>query len=136
MRIRTYSDLQQLRTFEERFDYLSLDGVVGFPTFGHERFLNQRFYTSTQWRHLRSEIIARDLGNDLGVPGHEIYDKIIIHHMNPMTPRDVYESNPEILNPEFLVVTRHSTHNAIHFGDRSLILSGFVERRPGDTKLW
>lgn len=105
-------------------------------TFGFDRYLNQRFYTSRQWRQLREHVIARDEGLDLGSHGYEIYDRIIIHHMNPMTVDAVVEGDPAILDPEFLITTTHRTHNAIHYGDETLLARPLVERRRGDTKLW
>lgn len=136
MRIRTYSEMIQLETFEERFDYLSIRSSVGIATFGFERYLNQQFYRSTQWRHVRDLVILRDNGCDLADDDHMIHDRIIIHHMNPMTIEDVEEGNPAILDPEFLITTTHRTHNAIHYGDATLLRQPYVERRPGDTKLW
>lgn len=136
MRIRTYSELRRLSSFEDRFDYLQLKGSVGRSTFGFERYLNQGFYTSTEWRQTRQRVIARDLGMDLGMEGYEIYDKITVHHMNPMTVDDVVTGAEEILNPEFLITTAHRTHNAIHYGDKNLLAKPMVDRRPGDTKLW
>lgn len=134
--IRTYSELAQLDTFIERFDYLSLKGVVGESTFGFERHRNQKFYRSKEWRTVRDEVIARDLGNDLGIPGFEIYDRILIHHMNPMVVADIVGGNEDILNPEYLISVTHNTHNAIHYGDASILNLPMVERRPGDTNLW
>lgn len=110
--------------------------AIGVSTFGFDRYINQQFYTSTQWRQVRDRIIARDEGCDLGVEGHEIYDRIIIHHMNPMTVEAVEHGDSDILDPEFLICTTHRTHNAIHFGDEKLLARPFVERRRGDTKLW
>jgi hypothetical protein len=136
MKVRSYSELRQFDTLEERFDYLKLDGSVGKVTFGYERYLNQRFYTSSQWKSIRNEVIARDLGLNLGIEGNEIYDKIIIHHMNPITPEDIHGGNEQILSPEFLICTNHKTHNAIHYGDSSLQVLPFPERRAGDTTLW
>lgn len=136
MRIRKYSELQRLNTFEERFEYLSIRGTVGASTFGFERYLNQQFYRSKEWRDVRQVVIARDLGLDLGVEGHEIYDKVIIHHMNPMSIEDVELGRADILDPRYLITTNHRTHNAIHYGDASLLPQPLVERRPGDTKLW
>lgn len=133
---RSYSELKQLDTFVQRFDYLSIKGVVGESTFGYERHLNQRFYKSKEWQWARDEVISRDFGNDLGVPGFEIYDRILIHHMNPITPEDVLRRNPDILNPEFLISVTHNTHNAIHYGDASILRLPIVERRQGDTQLW
>lgn len=136
MFIRTYSELIQIPTFEERYEYLKLDGSVGAPTFGFDRYLNQRFYTSSEWKRVRNNIIARDLGLDLGVEGYDIHDRIIVHHMNPMIVDDLVEFNAAVLNPEYLITTCHQTHNAIHYGDSSLLPSLPVERSPGDTKLW
>lgn len=136
MRIRTYSELRRIESFEERYDYLQLRGEVGRSTFGFERYMNQRFYTSREWKHIRNQVIARDEGLDLGMEGYEIYDRIIIHHMNPMTPDNLKHGDEDILNPEFLVTTTHRTHNAIHYGDRSLLPQLYVERHRGDTKLW
>ena len=125
-----------METFEERFDYLSLRGTVGQTTFGFERYLNQQFYTSRQWRQVRHHVIARDLGCDLGVEGFEIFDKIIIHHMNPMNVDEIIHGDEAILDPEFLISTTHGTHNAIHYGTKTHLPRRLVERRPGDTKLW
>ncbi len=136
MRIRTYSEFSRLESFEDRFNYLNLKGVVGETTFGFERHLNQKFYTSREWRLVRDEVISRDLGLDLGVPGFEIYDRILIHHMNPMSPGDIVHSDGSILDPEFLIATTHNTHNAIHYGDASILRLPVAARRPGDTKLW
>ena len=136
MAIRTFSELRLLETFDERFDYLKLQGSVGHPTFGFDRYINQRFYTSRQWRSVRNDVIARDLGLDLGCVGHEIHRELLIHHMNPITPNDIVDDLESILDPEFLITTSHNTHNAIHYGDVSLIPTRFVERRPGDTRLW
>jgi len=136
MRIRTYRELRRLRTFEERFEYLSLRGQVGEATFGFDRYMNQQFYRSTEWKQIRQKVIARDLGLDLGVEGHEIYDKIIIHHMNPMRAEEIEHGDSAILEPDFLITTTHATHNAIHYGDSSLLPQPMVDRRPGDTRLW
>lgn len=128
--------MRRFDSFEDRFEYLQLNGVVGESTFGFDRYLNQMFYTSYEWRHARNEVIARDVGMDLGVDGYEIFDKVIIHHMNPMTSDQIKHSDPDILNPEYLITTSHNTHNAIHYGDASLLSRPMVERRPGDTNLW
>ncbi len=135
---RTFSALSRLDTFEERFRYLSLSGRVGEETFGWDRWLNQQFYTSVQWRQIRQHVIARDLGRDLGVEGYEIHKpvKILIHHMNPMSVRHITEGDESILNPDFLITTTHRTHNAIHYGDEKQLPRRLVERRQGDTKLW
>lgn len=135
-RIRKYSELRRFNTMEERYRYLSLGGVVGRETFGFDRYMNQQFYTSREWRQLRFDIIARDNGCDLGVEGFEIHDKIYIHHMNPMSVDDLKHGNDDILNPEFLISVAHRTHNAIHYGDESQLPRIFVSRSPGDTKLW
>ena len=134
--IRTYSELRRLTDFEERYRYLALRGSVGRSTFGFDRYINQQFYTSTQWRQIRHHVIARDLGCDLGVEGYEIHDRIYIHHMNPMTVNDIAHGEDSILNPEFLISTTHRTHNAIHYGDERLLPRPLTERRSGDTKLW
>lgn len=136
MTIRTYRELSRLQTFDERFEYLKLKSYVGRDTFGFDRYLNQRFYTSREWRNIRQHVIARDLGCDLGIEGYEIFDKIIIHHMNPIDADDITHGNSDIINPEFLITTTHQTHNAIHYGDPSQIPHQLIERRPGDTKLW
>jgi hypothetical protein len=136
MAIKRYSDMRRMRTLEERFDYLSLRGQVAEVTFGSERYINQEFYRSRQWKLVREQVILRDDGCDLGVPGHEIYEKIIIHHMNPMTVQDIVDGNADILDPEFLICVTLPTHNAIHYGDAGLLSRKLVERRPGDTKLW
>lgn len=129
-------ELQSLATFEERFEYLKLGGEVGRPTFGFDRYLNQKFYTSRQWRLVRHEVIARDLGCDLGVEGREIHSKIIIHHINPMSVQDIQHGEDSILDPDYLISTTHATHNAIHYGDANLLSRDFVDRSDGDTKLW
>lgn len=134
--IRTYSELRRLTTFEERFRYLSLRGEVGASTFGYDRWINQQFYRSTQWRQLRNQLITRDKACDLGIDDHDIYSRAIIHHMNPMTVEDILDGNEDILNPEFLITTIHDTHNAIHYGDESLLRKPFIPRQRGDTKLW
>lgn len=136
MVVRSYSELRAIPTFEERFEYLALRGQVGRTTFGFDRFMNQKFYTSAEWRRVRQRVIARDNGCDLGVEGYEIYDKIYIHHLNPMTVDDIKNGDPSILDERFLISTTHATHNAIHYGDASLLPQKPVERRPGDTKLW
>lgn len=136
MRVRTYSELLRSNTFEDRFNYLKLGGSVAESTFGFDRYINQQFYRSRQWRDIRNHVIARDEGLDLGCPGYEIYDRIVIHHMNPMRPEDIEHGDDSILDPEFLITTTHRTHNAIHYGDESLLVRPLVERRPGDTTPW
>lgn len=135
-RIRSYRELRRIDDFRERYDYLRCNAQVGMATFGHERWLNQAFYTSTQWRQVRQEVIARDRGCDLGVEGYEIHDRIIIHHMNPIALMDLVHGDESVLDPDYLITTSHRTHNAIHYGDESLLIKPFVPRRPGDTKLW
>jgi hypothetical protein len=134
--IRCYRDLRSLETLEERFHYLSLFGVVGESTFGFERWMNQNFYTSKQWKDVRRDVIIRDNGCDLGVDGYEIHERIIIHHMNPMTPSSIVHGDEDILNPEFLIATTHRTHNAIHYGDERQLPRRSIARAAGDTKLW
>lgn len=134
--IRRYSELRRLETFEERFKYLSLHGEVGRSTFGFDRYMNQEFYRSQEWRQLRHRVIVRDMASDLGVEGYEIHNQILIHHMNPMVADDIRHGNPDMLNPEFLITTTLRTHNAIHFGDERQLPKPYVPRRPGDTKLW
>ena len=136
MRIRTFSELKKLKSFEERYKYLKLGGEVGIATFGADRHLNQAFYRSKEWKRVRDQVIVRDNGCDLGVEGYQIYDRIYIHHMNPMTVDDVLDRNDDILNPEFLICVSFDTHNAIHFGDASLLPKLPIERKPGDTMLW
>lgn len=134
--IRTYSELLRLPTFLERFDYLKLSGQVGQETFGFERHLNQRFYHSREWRPIRDYVIARDLGRDLAIEGYEIHGRIYIHHMNPITVEDVKQATDLLTDPEYLICTTHNTHNAIHYGDASLLLTEPVERAPYDTSPW
>jgi len=134
--VRSYRDLRRLLTFEDRFEYLALRGQVGAETFGWDRYLNQQFYRSVEWRHIRKQVIVRDLGCDLGVEGYEIHDAIYIHHLNPMTIEEIKQGDPRILDLDNLISTTHNTHNAIHYGDASLLPRRMVERRRGDTKLW
>lgn len=134
--IRTYSELIKLPTFKERFEYLSLKGCVGKETFGWERYINQAFYRSKEWKDVRNFVIVRDCGCDLGIPGREIPDRILIHHMNPILPKDIVLSNDFILDPEYLICTTHNTHEAIHYGSEELLISEPVERTPNDTCPW
>lgn len=136
MKIRTYSELRRLETFEERFDYLVLRGEVGEATFGFDRWINQRFYRSREWQQVRDLVIVRDNGCDLGVLGYEIHARLMVHHMNPVTPEDLERGETWVLDPEYLITTTHRTHNAIHYGDDSLLVKPPVERRAGDTTLW
>ena len=134
--IRTYDELIKLKTFEDRYEYLRLGGSVGRSTFGFDRYLNQMLYTSGRWRTLRDHIIIRDNACDLGITDREILSKIIIHHMNPVTPDDIRYARDHVFDPEFLISTSSNTHNAIHFGDDSLLYRLPPERKPGDTSLW
>ena len=136
MKIRTYSELRRLETFEERYSYLTIGGQVGHSTFGFDRWVNQGFYRSREWKEVRNQVILRDYGRDLGVPGYEIYSDLLVHHMNPMSAEDIITAEDMILNPEFLITTSFQTHNAIHFGDESLLPRGPIVRQPGDTTLW
>lgn len=133
---RTYSEMRLLNTFEERFDYLMLSGGVGHSTFGHDRFLNQAFYNSYEWKRVRQQVIARDDGMDLGMEGYPVVHKPIIHHIVPMTPEDFEERNPMMLDLDNLILTTHDTHNAIHYGTRALLATPYEERKPGDHILW
>ena len=136
MRIRTYSELRRFETFEERYHYLALRGEVGRSTFGFDRYINQQFYTSRQWLQVRNHVIARDRGCDLGVEGYDIFTRLVIHHMNPMSVDDITHGEDRILDPEVLITTTHRTHNAIHDGAEKLLVQQFTPRRRGDTKLW
>jgi len=136
MMIKSYSELRRLSTLEERYRYLALGGNVGRTTFGFERYINQAFYTSKQWRDIRNHVIFRDNGCDLGIEGYEIHSRLYVHHLNPMRPEDIVDADESILDPEFLITTTHLTHNAIHYGDESLLPRQVIQRMPGDTKLW
>ena len=136
MSIRTYSELTTFPTFEERFKYLQLNGQVGKDTFGFDRYINQNFYRSLEWNRVRDKVILRDNGCDLGVEGYEIHGRILIHHMNPITIKDIESMSEYLLNPEYLISTVHNTHNAIHYGDESLLITVPIERRKNDTCLW
>ena len=134
--IRTYSELIKFPTFEERFRYLCLNGDVGKETFGFDRYLNQQFYRTAEWRRLRDQLILRDNGCDLGVDGYQIYGRIIIHHMNPITKDDLIHQTDFLLNPEYLICTCHKTHSAIHYGDESILEQVITERSKNDTCPW
>ena len=134
--IRTYSELIMLNTFKDRFEYLKLDGIVGEETFGFDRYMNQIFYKSREWTSVRRSVIIRDNGCDLGVEGYEIHGKILIHHMNPINLSDIVHKTDELLNPDYLITTVLSTHNAIHYGDASLLPVLPIERRANDTCPW
>lgn len=134
--LRRYSEMIRLNTFKERYEYLRIAGVVGDSTFGFDRYLNQLLYTSDKWRRVREQIIIRDNGCDLAMPGYDLRSKIIIHHMNPITMEDIENVSEDIFNPENLVCVSHRTHNAIHFGDESLLPQIPIERKPNDTCPW
>lgn len=131
-----YSELVKRTSFLARYRYAKLEGTIGVSTFGHDRYLNQRFYDSHAWKQVRDYVIVRDEGCDLGVPGHIIHDRVLVHHMNPIRIEDLTDFNPDILNPDYLICVSTQTHNAIHFGDENQLPRDFVERQPGDTNLW
>lgn len=135
-KVRSYSELSRIHTFEGRFDYLMLFGHVGEATFGFDRLLNQQFYTSRSWRVVRDHVVVRDYGCDLGIVGRDIHVALVVHHMNPMTPDDIKHGEDWVLDPEFLITTSHRTHNAIHYGDADQLQALPAERRVGDTTLW
>jgi hypothetical protein len=135
--IRTYSELITLPTFEERYQYLRLSGRVGADTFGFDRYLNQRLYQrNSKWKDVRERVIIRDNGCDLGIEDRVIFDKVIVHHMNPVTIEDILQEKEWIFDPEFLICTCHRTHNAIHYGDENLLVKAPIERKPNDTCPW
>lgn len=136
MIIRTYNELMLLSTFEERFEYLKLSGRVGEETFGFDRWLNQKFYRSAEWKHLRDQVIIRDNGCDLGVEGREIYGKILIHHMNPISKKDILERTDLLLNPMYLISVTKQTHDAIHYSDESILMKDPIVRSRNDTCPW
>lgn len=134
--IRTYSELVLLPSFKERYEYLRLNGSVGLDTFGFDRYLNQEFYRSKEWKSIRDQVIIRDNGCDLGVDGYEIYGRIVIHHMNPILQADILDRTQLLLDPDYLICTTHATHNAIHYGDEELLPREPVERTRNDTCPW
>lgn len=135
--MRTYRELIKLPTFEERFRYLELKGMVGEETFGYDRWLNQRFYRSPEWKHIRDQVILRDNGCDLGIEDRQIFGRVLIHHMNPIKQKDITGFSDILMNPEYLICVSHETHNAIHYGDESLIIpSEPLERTPFDQCPW
>lgn len=136
MNIRRYSELITIQTFKERYEYLRLGGQVGKETFGFDRYLNQVFYRSKEWKSIRDYVITRDNGCDLGIEGREIPGRILIHHMNPITAEDIYNRSEFLLDPEYLISTIKITHDAIHYGDESLLLSEPIERTKNDTCPW
>ena len=136
MSIKTYSELITIPTFEERFEYLQLKGSVGKDTFGYDRYLNQVLYRSPEWKRLRNQIIIRDGGCDLACDGYDIYNKVLIHHLNPITVEDVLTRSRKVFDPDNLVCVSHSTHNAIHYGDVDLLVTGPIIRTKNDTCPW
>lgn len=136
MSLRNYTELSALGTFLDRFQYLRLSGTVGKDTFGFDRYVNQRFYTSREWKAVRDFVITRDLGCDLGVPGYEIYGRVFIHHINPILIKDIEQSSDILLNPEYLISTTPTTHNAIHYGDENLLPKDPIDRTMNDTCPW
>ena len=136
MSIKTYSELISLPTFEERYEYLRLNGRVGEDTFGFDRYLNQNFYRSAEWRRIRDRVIVRDNGCDLAIDDRIIYGKILIHHMNPITDKDLFNLSDILLDPEYLICVSHNTHNAIHYGDEKLLIVAPIERKQYDTCPW
>lgn len=136
MNIKTYSELSKLTTFEERYRYLRLGGRVGEETFGFDRWINQMFYKDPEWLKIRDEVIIRDNGCDLGIEGREIYSRIIVHHMNPITKADILDRSEFLLNPEYLICTVKNTHDAIHYGDENLLITLPMERSVNDTCPW
>ena len=136
MMFKTYSELIKLETFEDRFQYLRLDGIVGEETFGFDRYLNQFLYKSDEWKLCRRDIIIRDNGCDLGCEGFEVYGRILIHHINPITVDDIVNRNPKVFDPENLILTSHNTHQAIHYGNEDLLILAPIERSKNDTSPW
>lgn len=136
MKMRTYRELSRLNTFEDRYKYLKLNGSVGEDTFGFDRWINQQFYRSAEWKRVRDIVIVRDNGCDLGDPDRPIYGRILIHHMNPIRKEDFDENPDYLLNPDYLVCVSHNTHNAIHYGDESLLQKEWTPRKPNDTSPW
>lgn len=135
-KIRTYLELRRFETFEERFEYLRLHGTVGESTFGFDRWVNQRFYALPHWKSVRDHVIIRDNGCDLGIDGYELHSDLLVHHMNPLTLDDIRHGEEWITDPNYLITTSRRTHNAIHYGNESLLPRGPVVRRSGDTTLW
>ena len=135
-KIRTYSELMKLTSYEERLNYLKLDAKVAEETFGFERYLNQTFYKSPEWRKIRNEVILRDKGMDMGLDGYDIYSKVFIHHMNPINPKSIVDRDPDILNPEYLISVSFGTHQAIHYGFDDKVTNNMANRKPNDTSPW
>lgn len=136
MTMKTYEELSRLTTFADRFEYLKLSGKVGSETFGFDRWLNQRFYNSSEWKCIRNQVIIRDQGCDLGIIGHDIFGKIFIHHMNPISVDDIENISEFLLDPKYLICVSHNTHNAIHYGNSELLLRTPLKRTKNDTCPW
>lgn len=136
MTFRCYDELSELKTFKDRFEYLNLKGRVGEDTFGFDRYLNQNFYSSYKWKKIRDQIIIRDMGCDLGLEGYEIFGKLMIHHMNPITKDDVLQYSDLLVDPQYLITVSYDTHNAIHYGNSDLLVTDPLIRRPNDTAPW
>lgn len=136
MNIRTYSELIQISDYYDRFEYLKIGGKIGFETFGYDRYLNQILYTSPEWRKFRNAIIIRDNGCDMAMPGFEIYDRLTVHHLNPLTKEDILNRDPKIFDPENVVCVSHNTHMAIHYGSRDLLPQPIIVRTQNDTCPW
>ena len=134
--IRTYSELILIPTFEKRYEYLKLNGKIGEDTFGYDRYINQRFYSSPEWKRIRNQIIIRDNGCDLAIGDREIFGRIYVHHMNPITVDDLVNKSEYLLNPEYLICVSKNTHDAIHYGDKDLLCLGFTDRKRNDTCPW
>ena len=134
--IRTYSELITIPTFRGRYEYLKLKGLVGQETFGYDRYLNQVFYKSREWIDIRDYVIVRDNGCDLGIPGHEIHERILIHHMNPITKEDILQRSEFLLDPEYLISTIKITHDASHYGDENILMDEPIVRTKNDTCPW
>ena len=136
MKIRTYAELRTLQTFEERYEYLKLNGQVGKDTFGFDRYLNQLFYKDPEWRKIRNDVIVRDLGCDLGIEGREIHGIVLVHHMNPITKEDILNRSDFLLNPNYLITTSKNTHDAIHYGSEEILVKDPIVRTANDTCPW
>lgn len=136
MTIKTYSELITLPTFIERYRYLRLGGAVGEATFGFDRWLNQKFYKDEEWLAVRDYVIVRDNGCDLGMPDRQIHSRILVHHINPITKEDILNRTKFLLDPEYLICTIKRTHDAIHYGDESLLFCDPVIRTANDTCPW
>lgn len=136
MKTKGYSDLTRLKTFKERYEYLRLNGVCGQDDSDVKRWMREYFYHTPEWRSIRTKILLRDNGMDLGCDGRPIHGRLIVHHINPITMQDITDRSDKLFDPENLITVSHITHNAIHYGDESTVVSDFVERTPGDTTLW